>query len=183
MKKINYKSDFDFVLCLKDCDGNVLPFPDCDWDALFWTTKRHAGIYASYRNGICMNCRREEDGSFRFVFNGHRLDPGTLKWEPHFSMPNNIYPDGIQDLFDKAWLGIELVDGPGDCGSVAEAVALMPYIRGEPMTWSGMTEDERQQLLKDISNQISIGEASELTDEEIINCINSIVQKQHTINH
>lgn len=50
--------------------------------------------------------------------------------------------------------------------------------KGDPMTWDSMSPEERLELLDELS-----GHMGELTDEEIINCINSIVQKQHTINH
>lgn len=113
MKKINYKSDFDFKMKLKDCEEKAVPFPDCDWDAVFWTSSKANAYKASCKGGVYANCRREEDGSMRFIFDNQRLGPGSLKWEPHFELPNGIYPSGIQDLFDKKSLDIELVTGAG----------------------------------------------------------------------
>ena len=114
MRKVNYKSDFDFIMRLKDASGKDVPWPDCDWDILFWTSSKPNAYRASCIGGECVNCFRESDGSIHFVFDNHRMGKGTLHWEPHFRFPNDIYPDGIQDQFRKAQLGIELVDGDGD---------------------------------------------------------------------
>ena len=114
MRKVNYKSDFDFVMRLKDSSGKEVPFPECDWDAEFWTSSKQNAYRASCIGGEYVNCFREADGSIHFVFNCHRMGKGVLKWEPHFCFPNGMYPDGIQDQFRKAQLDIELVDGDGD---------------------------------------------------------------------
>ena len=129
MRKINYKSAFDFVMRLKDASGKEVPFPECDWDALFWTSSKPNAYRASCIGGVYVNCFREADGSIHFVFNGHRMGKGILKWEPHFRFPNGIYPDGIQDQFRKAQLGIELVDGDGDeVTDIPEVEVYMPAV-------------------------------------------------------
>lgn len=113
MKKF-YKSDFDFILRLKDSEGQQVSFPECDWEIRFYTDSKTYWYTASCRGGVYVNCRREGD-AIRFIFNDHRLGPGILRWEPHIELPDGAYPDGIQDLLDRQRLGIELVDGPGDC--------------------------------------------------------------------
>ncbi len=132
MTKINYKSDFDFILRLKDCADpkKTVPFPDGDFDARFWTSSKANAYTASYRDGVYTNCFRTEDGGMHFVFDDHRMGKGTLHWEPHFELPNDIYPDNMQDLYRKAALDIELVDGDGDCPTTAELEAMLPYIKG-----------------------------------------------------
>ncbi len=114
MEYKNYKSDFDFRMRLKDASGKEVPWPECDWDALFWTSNKPNAYRVSCIGGVYVNCFREADGSIHFVFDNHRMGKGILKWEPHFRFPNDIYPDGFQDQFRKAQLGIELVDGDGD---------------------------------------------------------------------
>lgn len=156
MKKINYKSDFDFLLRLIDYKGDAVPFPDCDWDAEFWTSSKPNAYRASCIGGEYVNCFREADGSIHFVFNNHRMGKGTLKWEPHFRFPNDIYPDGFQDQFRKAQLGIELVDGDGDCPTQAEIEAVLPVIKGEKgdkgdpgkdLTYADLTEADKEDLM------------------------------------
>lgn len=131
MRKVNYKSDFDFRMKLKDASGKEVPFPECDWDAIFWTSSKPNAYRASCIGGEYVNCFREADGSIHFVFDSHRMGKGTLHWEPHFRFPNGIYPDGIQDQFRKAQLGIELVDGDGDEPTEAEIEYTLPYIKGD----------------------------------------------------
>lgn len=133
MRKVNYKSDFDFILRLKDPrdETKTVPWPECDWDILFWTSSKPNAYKASCKDGVCVNCFREADGSIHFVFDNHHLGMGTLKWEPHFRFPNDIYPDGIQDQFRKAQLGIELVDGDGDEPTESEIEYILPYIKGD----------------------------------------------------
>lgn len=127
MTRINYKSDFDFAMRLKDCTGKEIPFPECDWDAVFWTSSKANAYTASCKEGECVNCFIEETGGMHFVFDNHRLGIGTLKWEPHFELPNDIYPDGIQDRFSKEPLGVELVEGAGDCPTETEVELTVPY--------------------------------------------------------
>ena len=129
MRKVNYKSDFDFLMKLKDASGKDVPFPECDWNAEFWTSSKAHSYTASCIGGKYVNCFREADGSIHFVFDSHRMGKGTLKWEPHFRFPNDMYPDGIQDQFRKAQLGIELVDGDGDeVTDIPEVEVYMPAV-------------------------------------------------------
>lgn len=130
MRKINYKSDFDFLMRLKDSAGKEVPFPECDWDAVFWTSSKAKAYHASCIGGVCTNCRKEANGTL-FIFDSHAMGLGTLHWEPHFRLPNDIFPDGYQDLFRKAALGIELVDGDGDEATKTEIEYIIPYIKGD----------------------------------------------------
>lgn len=147
-RKINYKSDFDFILYLKDCKDKekTVPFPECDFDVRFWTSVKANAYTASYKSGTYTNCLRAEDGGMHFVFDSHHLGAGTLKWEPHFEFPNGLYPDSTQDIFSKEPLGIELVDGPGECPTTAEVEVMLPYIKGDPFTWEDFTPEQIKEL-------------------------------------
>lgn len=147
-RKINYKSDFDFILYLKDCKDKekTVPFPECDFDVRFWTSVKANAYTASYKSGTYTNCLRTEDGGMHFVFDSHHLGAGTLKWEPHFEFPNGLYPDSTQDIFSKEPLGIELVDGPGECPTTAEVEVMLPYIKGDPFTWEDFTPEQIKEL-------------------------------------
>lgn len=147
MRKINYKSDFDAVLRLRDCEDpdKFVPWPDCDFDAVFWTSGKARCHTASRNGGTYTNCFATEDGGMHFVFKGQRMGMGTLKWEPHFALPNGIYPDGIQDVYRKADLGITLVDGEGDCPTTADVEVLVPYIK---FKYGDLTDAEKAELGK-----------------------------------
>lgn len=179
MTKINYKSDFDFILRLKDCADpkKTVPFPDGNFDARFWTSNKANAYTASYRDGVYTNCFRTEDGGMHFVFDDHRMGKGTLHWEPHFELPNDIYPDNMQDLYRKAALDIELVDGDGDCPTTAELEAILPYIKGEPFTWEDFNPEQIAELQRPateaansvlkLEKAVETAEKKRIADEEV----------------
>lgn len=132
MKK-NYKSDFDIILRLKTCAGGVeqdAGWPDYDWVAKFYTSSRENLFIASNVGGSATNCFND-NGNIHIVFDNHGLDPGVLKVEFYAELPNNIYSDGSELLVSPQSLDVELVRGLGDCGTIADAQLLLPYIKGE----------------------------------------------------
>lgn len=145
--KIYHKSDFDFVLHLTDCDNAEIrrPFPDCDWDAVFWTGNKANSYTASRRGDVYVNCAPTTDGGMHFVFDNHRLGAGILCWRPHFALPDNAYPDGKRDVYREAALDIELTDGQADCPTTAEITAMLPYI---PLKFQNLTEAEKAEIAK-----------------------------------
>lgn len=179
MKRINYKSDFDFILHLKDCKDpeKTVPFPECDFDARFWTSNKANAYTTSSKDGVYTNCFRTDDGGMHFVFDNHRLGVGTLKWEPHFEHPNDIYPDNIQDLFSKEQLDIELVDGPGDCPTSAEVEIIAPFIKGDKgdkLTYSDLTEADKADLIAPIKDDIDKAMEEKADRTELSNVIGDI---------
>lgn len=179
MKRINYKSDFDFILHLKDCKDpeKAVSFPECDFDVLFFASNKAKAYRASYKDGVYTNCFRTDDGGMHFVFDNHRLGVGTLKWEPHFEHPNDIYPDNIQDLFSKEQLDIELVDGPGDCPTTAETDIIAPFIKGDKgdkLTYSDLTEADKADLISPIKDDIDKAMEEKADRTELSNVIGDI---------
>ena len=88
------------------------------------------------------------------VFDSHRLGAGLLQVEFLAELPNRIYPDGTQTEVSSQPLGIELVSGPGDCGTTAEVEALLPYIKGDKgdkLTYADLTEADKADLAPIIS--------------------------------
>lgn len=178
MKKF-YKSDFDFILRLKDCKNQdiAVPFPECDWEIRFYTEAKNYFYIASFRKGIYTSCFPTEDGGIHFIFHNHRLGVGTLKWEPHFEHPNDIYPDNIQDLFSKEPLDIELVDGPGDCPTSAEVEIVAPFIKGDKgdkLTYSDLTEADKADLIAPIKDDIDKAMEEKADRTELSNVIGDI---------
>ena len=147
MKKINYKSDFDFIMRLRDCKDpeKTVEWPEGDFEAVFWAGSKAHPYRAGRRGGVCENCFPTEDGGMHFVFDKHSLGVGTLKWEPHFELANVIYPDGKEDVYGKEPLGIELEDGPGDCPTTAEVEALVPFIK---FKYEDLTDEEKAEISK-----------------------------------
>lgn len=129
----NYKSDFDAILHLKSCVGDVckeIGWPDYDWVAKFYTTS-HDNIYiASNIGGVLTNCFND-NGNIHVVFNNHGLGSGKLRVEFSAEIPNEIYPDGSQLEVSPQPLNIELVRGRGDCGPIVDVDVMLSYIKGD----------------------------------------------------
>lgn len=161
----NYKSDFDIILTLKTCvrneDGTCskrdVGWPEHDWVATFRTDNGLREYVASRKGDTFVNCFND-NGRIHVVFNNHRLGKGVLRVDFHSEIPNAIYPDGIQDLYEPQPLDIELVDSPGDCAGAAEVEVLLPYIkgdRGEKLTYGDLTEQDKADLISPIKESIN----------------------------
>lgn len=150
-RKINYRSDFVAVLELTDAAGKPIPFPDCDFEAVFWTGNANRKYTISRRGDVLTNCRREPGGGIRVIFDRHGMGVGELKWEPKFRLPDGEFPDGYQDVMRPMPLGIILVTGLGDLPSAAEIAVTLPYIKGdkgEAFTYSDFTAEQIAGLRK-----------------------------------
>lgn len=129
MRKVNYRSDFDFILRLSDCRGDDIGFPDYDWEARFYTRGNRANAYvASCKGGECVNCFND-GGRVHVVVNGPRLGLGELFVDFKASLPNSIYPDEHQDEMAPLSTGIELVRGAAPCPCSADVELMLPYVR------------------------------------------------------
>lgn len=113
--RINYKSDFSFLLVLKDCDGQEIGWPACDWQAKFFTPGNKANAYfASSKGGALTNCYN--DGGFiHVVCDNHHLGIGCLNVEFTMLQPNDDFPDGNERKSFSAQLNIELVRENATC--------------------------------------------------------------------
>lgn len=127
MAKINYKSDFDFILTLRDAQGNDIGFPDFDWEARFWTFSPICAMTASCHDGECVNCYNDS-GKIHVVINAPTLGCGKLRVELATHRENDIYPDGERTLYTPDVLDIELVSGKGNTEMTANAEVVVPTV-------------------------------------------------------
>lgn len=112
MTRINYKSDFDFLMRLIDCEGRDIGWPEFDWTARFWTWSKACSYTAGCTGGECVNCRREDEG-IRVLMDGHNLGSGRLHVELTVQMPDGDMPDGDRRTVSPVALDIELVRDAG----------------------------------------------------------------------
>lgn len=126
MAKINYKSDFDFILTLRDAQGNDIGFPNFDWEARFWTFSPMHAVAASCRGGKCEGCFNDND-KIHIVVNAPALGCGRLHAEVVTHHENDIYPDGERTVYTPDILDIELVNSKGDAEVTANATLRLPY--------------------------------------------------------
>jgi len=130
MRKINYKSDFDFILRLRTSTGDEIGWPDYDWTARIWTTLKVNAFVASCIGGVCRNCYND-GGKIHIVANSHGLSAGRLNIEFTAELPNEIYPDASLRNVVPEPLDIELIRAAAPCPESMEIEMMLPYIRGE----------------------------------------------------
>lgn len=141
----NCRSDLDFILKLTDCRGNDVGWPEHDFVLKFYTANPANTRTASCIGGKCTNCFND-NGRIHVVIDKPRMGSGRLNVEVLSMLPNDIYPDGIQDLYEPQPLNIMLVPGKGDCGTTAEVEAMLPYIKGDAFTWEDFTPEQIAEL-------------------------------------
>lgn len=125
--KLNYKSDFDFILTLYGENGESIGFPTYDWEAYIYTAVSKAYKYkASCRGGECVNCFND-NGKIHIVANNHGLSVGVLRVDFISYLPNSLYPDGTERVVQPIDTNIELVQGAGDGAEGGEAEVVIPY--------------------------------------------------------
>ncbi|MCM1450683.1 MAG: hypothetical protein NC102_00270 [Clostridium sp.] len=134
MVRINYKSDFDFLMpfMAQGSSGQSvdLGWPGFDWEMRFWTDRRQGSVVASRRGDVLTNCAND-DGRIRIVLNRHGLGVGQLMGECHARLPESLYPDGCRDVFIPFKLNMELVRDAGDMPSLSDAQLVFPMIKGD----------------------------------------------------
>lgn len=167
MRKINYKSDFDFILQLysvmvdadgKEVDGSKteLGWPDYDWTARFYTSNKVNAYVASSVGGVLTNCYND-DGRIHIVVDNHRMGLGKIIVEFCAELPREIYPDGYQRNVIPEPLDIELIKGKSDLPTEMEAEVLLPYIKGkkgDKMTYADLTDEDKKDLIKPVEEKI-----------------------------
>lgn len=132
IKRINYKSDFDFVarLMVSATDGTItdIGFPSYDWEMRISSgCNGYTQFVASAKGGKLKNCVND-NGQLRIVCDNHGLRVGKLFAEFYAYLPNDIYPDGEQLIVNPQEIGIELVADAGDEPTDIEIQLALPFI-------------------------------------------------------
>lgn len=157
MKRINYKSDFDFFLRLTSANGEEIGWPPFDWTAKFRTATAWQTFEASCIGGVCTNCYND-NGRIHVVADNHKLPPGRLRVDFSVMIPEGVFPDGSRLVVTPAPLDIELVLGASDLPTSAEAALLLPALKGEKgdsFTYADFTEEEKKELVEPIRQEMA----------------------------
>lgn len=114
---------------------------------------------ASYIEGVYKNCRLLDDGRLMVVFDNHGLPPGILRVTRRYYLTDRDYHDGTCNLVSKEDTGVILTAGKTDECDV-EVQVPPHYMQGEPgapgkdMTWDNMTEDQRAELVQEVTGEV-----------------------------
>lgn len=131
VRKINHKSDFDFILVVKDSQGNDVGFPDYDFSgsvSVGEPCKATSRKFPFSRKGnTLVNCFND-NGKIHIVCNDHHLSKGQLWVELKAEVPNGIYSDGSELIVIPQQIGIELVCEKGDIPTDVDSEFVVPFI-------------------------------------------------------
>ena len=172
MFKINYKSDFTFILVIRDCEGNDIGFPPMDFDAQIWTNSKINAYYFGRRNGELINCKNEDD-KIRVIVNDHQMRCGELQVEVTLHLPDSEFPDQERRIVTPDKLDITLVNltdstcYPSEVAEISFPMALVTsYERAVKYVYEG-TQERFIQDLTSIKNAESVKEEIAIQTEEI----------------
>ena len=172
MFKINYKSDFTFILVIRDCEGNDIGFPPMDFDAQIWTNSKMNAYYFGRRNGELINCKNEDD-KIRVIVNDHQMRCGELQVEVTLHLPDSEFPDQERRIVTPDKLDITLVNltdstcYPSEVAEISFPMALVTsYDIAVKYGYEG-TQEQFIQDLTSIKNAESVREEIALQTEEI----------------
>lgn len=174
----NYKSDLNFLLRLKDCNGNVIGWPGFDWTAKFWTSMKANTVVASCISGETTNCFND-NGVIHIVLDNHKLSPGKLQVEFTAELPNEIYEDGNERIVEPLPLDVELIREAAPCPEEFEIEVMLPYIKGdkgEPFTYADFTEEQLADLRKPAEDAASdVREEAQQLSDRLSGTVNELV--------
>ena len=166
MQRINYRSDFDFILHLRDCRGQELPFPTYDFMVKL-VTDGGGSFIASQVKGVKTNCY-DDEGKLHIVCNAHKLPPGNLRVSFEGDIPDDIFPDGKRFNVTTDYLPIALVIGKADVYCSVDAQLVLPTLKGDPFLFQDFTPEQIKTLQRpaieaamDVQNKINDYNASE----------------------
>ena len=172
MFKINYKSDFTFILVIRDCEGNDIGFPPMDFDAQIWTNSKINAYYFGRRNGELINCKNEGD-KIRVIVNDHQMRCGELQVEVTLHLPDSEFPDQERRIVTPDKLDITLVNltdstcYPSEVAEISFPMALVTsYDIAVKYGYEG-TQEQFIQDLTSIKNAESVKEEIAIQTEEI----------------
>lgn len=172
MFKINYKSDFTFILVIRDCEGNDIGFPPMDFDAQIWTNSKINAYYFGRRNGELINCKNEDD-KIRVIVNDHQMRCGELQVEVTLHLPDSEFPDQERRIVTPDKLDITLVnltDSTCYPSEVAEISFPMALVTSYDIAVKYGYEGTQEQFIADltsIKNAESVKEEIAKQTEEI----------------
>lgn len=133
MTKINYKSDFDFILRIKshDTQGGFVDvgFPEYDFSGYIYT--RGMRKFEFGKKGETLTHCFNDGGKIHIVANDHKLFAGVVYVDFYAEIPNGIYPDGSRLTVTNCLTDVELVEGCGDDFENIEVEIIAPYIKGD----------------------------------------------------
>lgn len=125
--RVNFLEDFSFYLKISGCGGESPAWPGHDWRAVMFTPASRVKTYTvSSIGGKLTNCA-DKGGRILAVMHRHGLSPGPLMCLLTEWLPDSGHPGGLRRRVTPLALGVELVEGAGDCPTETEVELTVPY--------------------------------------------------------
>lgn len=161
-RKINYKSDFDFLVSFKDNLGNPVEFLKYDFTAKIYTNLSDEPYVALHKSTLIgehwERCFKDGD-KLHVVMKHHGLERGELYMDISIDTPNDIYSGNVRTVCSKHLLGIKLVGENGDDFTEADIAILAPYVV--------MVDEEARNLIFEASSRMDELDASKANKNEV----------------
>ena len=138
-RHVNYKSDFVLRERFRNASGQLVALPDIDFVLRYWVKQRV--FVAKRENGVMTNCVADGD-ALLVIFKDHQLGEGFLHHELHLALDNELFIDGVQNVYYPESLNVLLWDKMGDCEGVIESDIVAAYTRGFAFKFSDFTAAE-----------------------------------------
>lgn len=126
MTKINFRSDFDFILQLLDHDGRIIGWPPFDFRVRLWTDTRWRAYEAGVKDGVPYNCY-EDDGRIHIVCDNHGLHVGRLHIDFTSLVPDDKYPDANKSVLTPIDTDITLTVTDSELPAAGEIEITIPW--------------------------------------------------------
>lgn len=191
MKKINFKSDFDFIAEVKaiGADDNkvAIDFPQYDWEIILTTDDccNNSRTYVvSHRKGVATNCYND-NGKIHIICDNHKLSAGQLHMELRSFLPNSNYPDGTQKVVATYDLDIELTTENTGITS-AEVQIVLPFLydsiyRIAQQSGYDGTQEEYYQLASQLPNAVETANKVQGSATSLVDSATAIAEGANTI--
>ena len=162
-RHVNYKSDFVLRERFRNASGQLVALPDIDFELRYWVKQR---VYVAKReNGVMTNCVADGD-ALLVMFKDHQLGEGFLHHELHLALDNELFSDGVQNVYYPENLNILLWDKMGDGEGVIESDIVAAYTRGFAFKFSDFTPAEIELLKQPATEAAALTlEAKEQTEQ------------------
>lgn len=148
--KINNKSDFKIN---EWSESIALEVP---FEFIYYIPLNKEKYVASYDGHSYINCVRLDDGSLDVMFNNHGLGIGRLKVVRKYFVDDLSFADGVFDVISDDQTDVFLTSGK-TFDTYVKTLVVPPYLKGDkgdPMTWNTMTDEEREELVKEVAEAI-----------------------------
>lgn len=128
MRKVNFQSDLDFILSLKNLEGEEMGWIDYNWELKLTSSASDNFVYtASRQYGENVGCFND-NGKIHVVVDQHKFPVGQLAYELSVDIPDERFPDGSRHVVVSDLADVEFVADKGQQATDFALEITVPHI-------------------------------------------------------